>query len=226
MITQPNYSIRRLKRLRRRLWSWHHLVTTWVAGYYSACITLTYAPSHRWDRRDVSRFLNALRGYYKRRGWRFIYFWVAELQQRGAVHYHLIVFIPRGHKLPYPDQRWWRKGSSNICSVRRFAKYLAKYLQKGSQGELKFPKGLRLFGYGGLTWLERAMWRCRWLPKRWWDAIYEVVQGVFYVVRLKGRLVEVLTADGDVLVFEFVRRFWLDDFHCWLNGRLDLLLWG
>jgi hypothetical protein len=197
-----DYSIRRLRRLRKRLWSWHHLVTTWVAGYYSACLTLTYAPSHRWDRRDVSRFLNALRGYYKRRGWRFIYFWVAELQQRGAVHYHLIVFIPRSHKLPFPD-RWWRKGITNICAVRRFAKYLAKYLQKGSQGELKFPKGLRLFGYGGLTWLERAMWRCQWLPKRWWDVIHDFVGGVFYVVRLKGRLVEVLTPDGDVFVFQF-----------------------
>jgi hypothetical protein len=79
-----DYSIRRLKRLRKRLWSWHHLVTTWVSGYYSACITLTYAPSQAWHRQDISRFLNALRGYYKRRGWRFIYFWVAELQQRGG----------------------------------------------------------------------------------------------------------------------------------------------
>jgi hypothetical protein len=198
-----DYSIRRLKRLRKRLWSWHQLVVTWLSGYYSACITLTYAPSHRWDRRDISRFLNALRGYYKRRGWRFVYFWVAELQQRGAVHYHIIVFVPRSHKLPYPDQRWWRKGISNICSVRRFAAYLAKYLQKGSSGELKFPKGLRLFGYGGLTWLERAMWRCQWLPRSWWLAIYEVVQGVFYVVRLKGRLVEVLTVDGYLFVFRF-----------------------
>jgi hypothetical protein len=34
-----------------------------------------------------------------------------------------------------------------------------------------------------------------------------------------------LTADGDVLVFEFVRRFLLD-FRIWLNGRLDLPLWG
>jgi hypothetical protein len=47
------------------------------------------------------------------------------------------------------------------------------------------------------------MWRCQWLPKRWWDLIYEFVGGVFYVVRLKGRLVEVLTADGDVFVFQF-----------------------
>jgi hypothetical protein len=70
------------------------------------------------------------------------------------------------------------------------------------------------------------MWRCQWLPKKWWDLIYEFVQGVFYVVRLKGRLVEVLTADGDVLVFEFVRRFWLDDFRIWLSGRLELPLWG
>jgi hypothetical protein len=147
--------------------------------------------------------VNALREYYKRRNWRFVYFWVAELQQRGAVHYHLIVFIPRSHKLPFPDKRWWKKGISNIRSVRQFAAYLAKYLQKGSSGELRFPKGLRLFGYGGLTWLERAMWRCQWLPRSWWYAIYEVVQDVFYVVRLKGRLVEVLTHDGYWFTFRF-----------------------
>jgi hypothetical protein len=47
------------------------------------------------------------------------------------------------------------------------------------------------------------MWRCSWLPKKWWDLIYEVVQGVFYVIRLKGRLVEVLTADGYLFTFRF-----------------------
>jgi hypothetical protein len=47
------------------------------------------------------------------------------------------------------------------------------------------------------------MWRCQWLPKRWWDLIHDFVGGVFYVVRLKGRLVEVLTVDGDVFVFQF-----------------------
>jgi hypothetical protein len=45
------------------------------------------------------------------------------------------------------------------------------------------------------------------LPKRWWEAIYEVVQDVFYVVRLKGKLVEVLTWDGYWFTFRFESSF-------------------
>jgi hypothetical protein len=187
--------VRRLCRLRSRLWSWHHLLSVHLRGYYAACLTLTYAPSQVWERRDITRFIDALRKFYARRGWQFVYFWVAELQQRGAVHYHVIVFVPKGHKIPMPD-RWWRKGFTHIFAVRCFAAYLSKYLQKGMEGSIRFPRGLRLFGYGGLDFLQRAMWRCRWLARRWWERVYNVVRDIFYVVRLKGREVGVLTASG------------------------------
>jgi hypothetical protein len=187
--------VRRLSRLRGRIWTWYHLLSIHLRGYYAACLTLTYAPSHVWERRDISRFIEGLRAYYRRRGWQFVYFWVAELQQRGAVHYHVIVFIPRLHKLPKPD-RWWKKGITHIFAVRHFAAYLTKYLQKGMEGSIRFPRGLRLFGYGGLDFLQKAMWRCRWLGRRWWERVYSVVRDIFYVVRLKGREVGVLTASG------------------------------
>jgi hypothetical protein len=69
-------------------------------------------------------------------------------------------------------------------------------LQKGMEGGVRFPRGLRLFGYGGLDWLLKGMWRCRWLARRWWEKVYEVVRDVFYVVKLRGREVGVLTASG------------------------------
>jgi hypothetical protein len=187
--------VRRLSRLRGRLWSWYQLLSVHLRGYYAACLTLTYAPGQVWERRDISRFIEALRLFYKRRGWHFVYFWVAELQQRGAVHYHVIVFIPRGQKIPKPD-RWWKRGFTHIFAVRHFAAYLSKYLQKGIEGAIRFPLGLRLFGYGGLDWLLKGMWRCRWLARRWWERVYSVVRDIFYVVRLKGREVGVLTASG------------------------------
>jgi hypothetical protein len=111
------------------------------------------------------------------------------------VHYHVIVFVPRGHKIPKPD-RWWRKGFTHIFAVRHFAAYLSKYLQKGMVGGIRFPRGMRLFGYGGLDWLLKGMWRCRWISRRWWERIYSVVRDIFYVVRLKGREVGVLTVSG------------------------------
>jgi hypothetical protein len=187
--------VRRLSRLRGRLWSWHQLLSVHLRGYYAACLTLTYAPGQVWERRDISRFIEALRLFYKRRGWQFVYFWVAELQQRGAVHYHVIVFVPKRHKIPKPD-RWWRKGFTHIFALRCFAAYLSKYLQKGMEGALRFPRGLRLFGYGGLDWLLKGMWRCRWLARRWWEKVYNVVRDIFYVTRLRGREVEVLTVGG------------------------------
>ena len=161
-----NNKIRRIRRLKGRLWGWLRLMSACLHGYYPACITLTYAPSWDWCSRDVSVFLKRVREYYRRRGWRFVYFWVAELQERGAVHYHIVVFIPCGHKLPKPDLRgWWRKGFTNIMSVRSFASYLAKYLQKvESDGKgIWFPKGLRIYGYGGMDYFERGMYRVGWL---------------------------------------------------------------
>jgi hypothetical protein len=108
-------------------------------------LTLTYAPSQVWERRDITRFIDALRKFYARRGWQFVYFWVAELQQRGAVHYHVIVFVPKGHKIPKPD-RWWKKGFTHIFAVRHFAAYLSKYLQKfpSPQGGSETRNGIRL----------------------------------------------------------------------------------
>lgn len=78
------------------------------------------------------------------------YLWVAELQQRGAVHYHAVVWLPKGVRLPKPDKRgWWRHGSSNIQGVKRSAVgYLMKYVSKGGLGQ--FPRGCRLCGSGGL----------------------------------------------------------------------------
>ena len=158
--------IRRLRRLKGRLYGWLRLVSALLNNYYSVCVTLTYAPDQRWCGRDVSAFIKRVRDYYRYRGWRLVYFWVAELQERGAVHYHVILFVPKGHILPKPDQQgWWRKGFTNIMSVRSFASYLAKYLQKvESDGKgIWFPKGLRIYGYGGMDYFERGMYRVGWL---------------------------------------------------------------
>jgi len=188
--------IRRVRRLKGRLWGWLRLVSSLLHGYYTACITLTYAPSQAWAPEDISTFIRRVRAYYKRRGWRFLYFWVAELQERGAVHFHIVIFIPKGHKLPKPDEfGWWRKGFTNIMAVKRFAAYLAKYLQKVERGKIRFPKGLRLFGYGGMTWFEKGMYRVGWLRRSLRERLLELF-GVFIVTRKVGSMVEIQTSDG------------------------------
>jgi hypothetical protein len=195
--TNKERLMRRLRRLRRRLWSWYNLVSSILSpSYYPVSITLTYAPTESWERRDISLFLDRVRKYYKRRGWRFVYFWVAELQQRGAVHYHVVLFVPRGHMLPKPDlQGWWRKGMTHIMAVEQFAAYFAKYIQKGVKGDLEFPKRLRLFGYGGLNEFERGMYRCFWLPYQVRRYLLDVL-GVFLVLRKRGGKILVSSERG------------------------------
>jgi len=181
-------ALKRVRRLRNRLWSWVILMSQILGScYYLACITLTYASSSDWSPKDVSAFVRRLRAYFKRRKWRFVYFWVAELQQRGAVHYHVLVWVPRGHKLPFADVRgWWQKGMTHVMAIRSYG-YIAKYLQKSGD----FPKGLRLFGWGGLDWFERGCYRVFWLPKGLRE-FFRAYWGVFLVLSMRGRRVSLL----------------------------------
>lgn len=94
-----------------------------------------------------------------RRGFAFLYLAVAELQQRGAVHYHVVLWLPASLLLPNPDERgWWRHGMSNVIRVERPVAYVAKYLSKLQTKCARFPKGLRLYSCGGLV-RARRLWR-------------------------------------------------------------------
>lgn len=128
-----------------------------------AMITLTYADKDAWDPNHIRNFLTCVREWLKRRGHKFRYVWVAEMQARGAVHYHIVVWLPRlglGRwnflKLPKMDESgWWSHGSTNVCWARRAVGYVVKYASKGDSS-VAFPKGLRLYGIGGTIEDERV----------------------------------------------------------------------
>ena len=127
---------------------------------YTALLTLTYRDVDGWAPRHVSDALEAMRTWMKGRGHALRYVWVAELQERGAVHYHVLIWLPRGVRLPKPDNRgWWSHGSSRIEGARNSVGYLAKYASKCLTVE-KFPRGLRLSGFGGLD--EQARQEATW----------------------------------------------------------------
>lgn len=129
--------------------------------YWCAFITLTYREVGGWSARDVTTFNKRLRDHLLRRGVAFPYVWCAELQKRGAVHFHQLVFLPDGTMLPKPDrQGWWTHGASKIERARNAVGYIAKYAGKVVQAD-QFPAGLRLTGAGGLTPESRA-------EARWW----------------------------------------------------------
>jgi len=141
-------------------------------------ITLTYEHGECWRPTDIAVFLNIIRLHLRRRNVIPRYVWVAELQERGAVHYHLLLWLPNKFRLPKPDKEgWWPHGYTRIERVRHTAvAYISKYVSKTgdslihSTSSLRFPKGCRIYGHGGLSVTSRTALRFSrlhsWLRRR------------------------------------------------------------
>lgn len=127
--------------------------------------TLTYAGDNRdWKPEHISGYLHQLRRWhYAKTGSNKVrYAWVAELQQRGVIHYHLICWLPGGLTPPKPDTPWrhpkygmqapmWPHGMSNRLKATAPVAYLMKYASKiESKTVGSFPHGARIHGAGGL----------------------------------------------------------------------------
>jgi hypothetical protein len=130
---------------------------------WCAMLTLTYAPGREWSPSHIRRLNWSLRKRFQRRGHAYRYVWCAELQRRGAVHFHQLVWMPPGYVLPYVDREGlWTHGMSRVERARNAVPYLAKYASKLVGGI--FPRGLRLSGAGGLDARSREHVRYALLP--------------------------------------------------------------
>jgi len=138
------------------------------SAYRKTFITLTYRDGGDWQRRHISDFLDRLRKWLCTRDAVLMYAWVAELQKRGALHYHLIVWVPRRLRLPRPDASgWWPHGMSNVETARNPIGYMVKYATKTRPDDLKrLKKGVRLHGNGGHRPANRVALREKLAP--WW----------------------------------------------------------
>lgn len=185
---------RRIARMRRAVWGSAH----WLqrgARSKARCwfVTLTYRPGREWASWHVSGYIEALRKWCKKREATFRYVWVAELQGRGAMHYHVAVWLPSGLSLPLPDKsRMWDHGMSNRAIAIAPIGYLMKYVSKGDTPMHHFPKGARIYGTGGLCADGRAT--RQWLNLPEWA---KRVHGVGELQRFQGRLV--VRGTGEVL---------------------------
>jgi len=148
-------------------------------------VTLTYAENSKGDPGDVSECLRHVRQWARRLGCEVRYEWVAEVQKRGALHYHLLIWLPRRLLLPKLDRRgWWPHGMTQVQTARNPVGYLCKYASKCRPEDLRrLRKGTRLYGHGGgwPAWREtlRAKLRQRWIRRKLqWRAddvfLYEV----------------------------------------------------
>lgn len=155
---------RRIKRLKRAIWSAGHLLAMAAGGERAAVcwfVTLTYVGVDDWKAQHIARAIRLFRRWCSVQHIPCRYAWVAELQRRGAVHYHLLAWLPAGVVMPHWDldrgkRTWWPHGMSNTQPAKAGVGYLMKYLSK--LGEFhRFPKGLRLYGMGGLCKRGRAV---------------------------------------------------------------------
>ena len=129
--------------------------------FKAAMLTVTYASVNAWRPDHISNLTNHMRMYLTRRGHRLCGVWVAELQQRGAVHYHFVVWLPKGITFPKPDkQGWWPHGMTQWQWARRAVGYLVKYTSK-VVSKHRFPKGCRISAACGLNSAQR-------MERRWW----------------------------------------------------------
>lgn len=161
---------RRIKRLRRSVWqggSLHGQVRPGFRPDVCHFVTLTYVGVDDWRADHISKATEQFRRYCERIGVPCKYVWVAELQRRGAVHYHLLAWLPRGVYMPHWDapsvspsgrrvRAFWSHGMTNTQQARAGVGYLMKYLSKLDE-VTKFPPHLRLYGLGGLSPSARAI---------------------------------------------------------------------
>lgn len=161
--------------------------------HFMAMLTLTYAPGVEWKSNHVPDLQKRIRGWLSYRGHSYAYVWVCELQERGAPHYHILIWIPRGLRLPKADAfGWWPHGSTSIEKVEKPIGYLMKYLSKGQDTIHRYVKGQRTHGSGGLDHnakKERRWWLApSYVRKRWPDHKDDVhpAQGGGWVSRATG----------------------------------------
>lgn len=201
---------KRVARLKRSVWASGHLHGLADTGHRPpVCwfVTLTYADAQGWRADHVSGAIERFRQWCRRSRVACRYTWVAEIQDgnrradgvgRGAVHYHLLAWLPVGVEMPAwsrmcdrKHSRFWPHGRSETEPARAGVGYLMKYLSK--LGEFhRFPKGLRLYGIGGLLPMGRAVRSWFNLPE-WAKRLH----GVGELCRAGSRLV--VAATGELL---------------------------
>ena len=202
---------KRVNRLKSNVWMAGHLHGMPRNGYRPSqawFVTLTYAKCDGWKANHIAKATDGYRRWCKRRGLECQYLFVAELQARGAVHYHLLVWLPQGVRMPMWDKTtraskrevkpFWTHGMTNTQPAKAGVGYLMKYLSKLGEFTI-FPEGLRLYGMGGLTDEARAI--------RAWQNLPQWVKnnhGVGEVYRMRNSFI---TTDGEILPPMYRRSF-------------------
>jgi hypothetical protein len=165
----PDQRAARIARMRRSVGFSARMHVADLPGHRAdsvVMVTATYRDGADWKAGHVRELLDHIRKWCNRNAIECRYVWVGELQARGAIHYHVALWLPFGSMLPKADaQGWWPHGSTRTELARKAVPYLMKYLSKGTHFD-GMPKGARMHGAGGL---DHSMRRARrWLGLPGW----------------------------------------------------------
>jgi hypothetical protein len=154
--------------------------------YRAALAHLTYAPGSDYSPLQIAQALKSLRGWCERRGYWFRYVWRLEFGEKsGRLHYHVMVWLPKGATMPKWDkQGWWPHGMTRMEWAKKPVGYLAKYASKAaacSSDEFN-TKGSRWWGVGGLSLAMKLSLRITMSPG-WVRKIWKAMDDAGAVVR-------------------------------------------
>lgn len=115
-----------------------------IPHYYMAHVTLTVAENvSEVNSTHLHRVIEFIRQQLKRAGSEFLYVAVKELQERGAIHYHILCIYGKPYVFPYSNDiaASWSLGFVKITAPKlrlklySIANYIGKYLGKGYEYE-------------------------------------------------------------------------------------------
>lgn len=143
----------RLRRCQRRVRAWSEALPRQnrtirragrklQIGPRTVMLTLTYEDAEGWEPNHIRDFMKRLRAELGDR--LYGYAWVLEMQERGAPHYHVLLYVKAKTDVPKPDEAGlWTHGSSRRETARN-PWYIVKYTGKEYQKK-DLPKGARMF---------------------------------------------------------------------------------
>jgi hypothetical protein len=145
---------RRTKRMRLILWCGVMGMTAGCGDRTMVMYTLTYKGVSDWRPNHIGEFMAWGRTRWKRR-----YVWCAELQKRGAPHYHVLTVQDKGERWEKPDAEngGWPYGFTWVTPDIKYPWYILKYIQKGSESTngRGYPKGMRIYAVS--MWARSSM---------------------------------------------------------------------
>jgi hypothetical protein len=176
----------RVRRCQKRVKAWAEVIEPVKERIDTRLVmlTLTYRNIEDWAPGQVRSFMLTVKKQLDEK--LLAYAWVAELQKRGAVHYHVLLLVKKGTDIPKPDDSgWWEHGLTRIETARS-PFYVLTYTGKEYQKVGIFPKGLRMFA----VWIS---------PK----VVSSVTRWLFRLSAVPAWLVEAVK--GDIVGASFKR---------------------